>query len=192
MVTLKEVVWFFAFVMSLLKYFKPSKEGLSTAESLLSSKMTAAANKAVQEVLEKQDVTATDSKDKDKKKRVYNTTFTDEDRAAIGKHAAEHGNAAAVRQFKWKYSDLGESTVRSFKRRYLGALEERRKAGDDVPVVSGLSVQKTRKKAEPWQPGQPSPIVHPWIAQVWLSSQYEHCHCCCAGHHFISRQGSSC
>ena len=43
--------------------------------------------------------------------------WTDKDRYSIGKYASEHGNTAAVRKFKSKFSHLTESTVRSFKKK---------------------------------------------------------------------------
>ena len=45
--------------------------------------------------------------DKRGKKRKYNSSFTSEDRAVIGRYAAEHGNAATVRKFKIAH-DVGE------------------------------------------------------------------------------------
>ena len=53
------------------------------------------------------------------KKRRYSTTFTGEDRAKIGKYAAENGNASAVKHFKQAHPGLGESTVRYFKKSLL-------------------------------------------------------------------------
>ena len=50
------------------------------------------------------------------------TVFDAEDRAAIGKYAAKNGNASAQKHFKSKFPDLGESTVRSFKKKYLSPL----------------------------------------------------------------------
>ena len=50
-------------------------------------------------------------------------TFTPENRAAIGKYAAQNGNAAAVRKYKFTHS-IGESTVRLFKKRYLEELKK--------------------------------------------------------------------
>ena len=59
-----------------------------------------------------------------KKRKVY-TTFSDKTRAEIGRYAAENSNASAIRKFRSDFPDLGESTVRLFKRRYV---EEVRKA----------------------------------------------------------------
>ena len=51
------------------------------------------------------------------KKRKY-SSFTDEDRATIGKFATENGNATAVKRFKVSHN-VGESTVCNCKIKYL-------------------------------------------------------------------------
>ena len=68
-------------------------------------------------------VTAALDEEKRGKKRKYNTSYTPEDRADIGRYAAENGNAAAVKKFKDTH-DIGESTVRLFKKRYLDELKK--------------------------------------------------------------------
>ena len=52
--------------------------------------------------------------------------FTAEQRATIGKYASEHGNPTAVKKFKANIDggQLGESTVRLFKKRYIEELEQ--------------------------------------------------------------------
>ena len=59
-------------------------------------------------------------------KRKYTTTFTP-DCAAIGKYAAENGNAEVVKKFKATYS-IGEGTVRLDKRRYQEKLKKQHTA----------------------------------------------------------------
>ena len=54
-----------------------------------------------------------------KKSKVY-TAFKDSQRAQIGRYAAENGYAAPLRIFRQEIRDLGERTVRLFKKRYLG------------------------------------------------------------------------
>ena len=54
-------------------------------------------NQAVTAALEREEPR---SQAKQGTKRMYNATFTPEDRAAIGRYAAENGNAAAVKKFK--------------------------------------------------------------------------------------------
>ena len=61
------------------------------------------------------------------KRKVY-TSFSEEQRSAIGQHAAEHGNAAAVKRFKANFKGgLGESAVRLFNKKYLFELKKARK-----------------------------------------------------------------
>lgn len=72
------------------------------------------ANEAVQTQLDCQK----SQKSRPKKHKAY-TTFSDEMRANIGRYAAENGNAAALKKFHSDITDLGESTVRLFKKRYL-------------------------------------------------------------------------
>ena len=47
------------------------------------------------------------------------THYSDEDRAKIGKYATENGNERARKHFLTKFPHLTESTVRSFKKRYI-------------------------------------------------------------------------
>ena len=55
-----------------------------------------------------------------------------EQRASIGRYAAEHNNAAAVKKLESNFEQgSSESTVRLFKKKYL---EELWKAKDNVPV----------------------------------------------------------
>ena len=65
--------------------------------------------------------------------------FTAEDRAKIGKYAAHNGVAAARKHFK--QLNLGESTVRHFRKKYPDEVPKRAKAGDSTDV-STLEVAK--------------------------------------------------
>ena len=83
-------------------------QSVPTSENTgLPSAAVLSANKAVQKVIaesaSKQLCTG--------KKRKYTTTFGQEDRAKIGRFAAQHGNARAVTHFRGEF-DLSESTVR--------------------------------------------------------------------------------
>ena len=59
------------------------------------------------------------------------TVFPAEQRATIGKYAFEHGNAAAVKKLKANIEggQLGESTVRLFKKRYFEELKKAKHSG---------------------------------------------------------------
>ena len=71
-------------------------------------------NQAVATTLERDKA----SPGKGSKKRKYTTTFTPEDRAAIGRYVAENGIATAVKKFKVTHC-VGERTVRLFKKKYF-------------------------------------------------------------------------
>ena len=80
------------------------------------------------------------------KRRRYTTNYTDEDRAAIAKYAYEHGNAAAIKQFMPQFN-LPESTVRSFKKRYLEELANIRKSGVEVGELTMVPARKKGRKS---------------------------------------------
>ena len=54
------------------------------------------------------------------------TSFMAEQRAAIGKIGSEHGNAAGLKKFRADFEggQLGESTVRLFKKRHSEELKK--------------------------------------------------------------------
>ena len=64
------------------------------------------------------------------------THYSDEDRAKIGKYATENGNERARKRFLTKFPHLTESTVRSFKKRYLEKMETEKKKANPQPVTS--------------------------------------------------------
>ena len=100
--------------MSLYRYFK---RPLPTSdETGIGDTLTKKANECVRDALE------TSAQPRAKKARKERTVYSEEDRAAIGKFAAENGNARAQKHFKEKFPELGESTVRSFKQKYLSLL----------------------------------------------------------------------
>ena len=100
--------------MSITNYFKSA--GLPAPnDTVFGPVATHEANRSVKRALEKQ------QRSEPKKRKVY-SNFSEQDRAVIGKYAAENGGAAAQRHFRSKFPDLGESTVRSFKTKYLAAL----------------------------------------------------------------------
>ena len=98
--------------MSLLQYLKRSSavNSLPTPEETgLPCHVNDEANKSVSGALKKESAA---------EKKKYLTTFTAEDRAQIGKYAAENGNNAAVKKFHETHR-VGESTERLFKKKYL-------------------------------------------------------------------------
>lgn len=104
--------------MSLLKFFKPTNTLPTAKDTGLSEHVIREANQAVSEA-------------PPVKKMKYTTTFSPDDRAEIGKYAAENGNAAAVRKY-----GVGESTTRLFKTKYLTVLRAQMKNGDREPVMA--------------------------------------------------------
>ena len=110
--------------MSLLKFFKPINQLPTTKNTGLSEHVVNEANKAVEKVLN-------DTEAPPAKKRRKYTTFNPEDRADIGRYAAENGNAATVRKY-----GVGESMVRLFKKKYLDELRARVKKQDSEPVTA--------------------------------------------------------
>ena len=132
--------------MSLLHYFKPISTLPTPEETGIGEAATKQANKAVQRVLE--------SEEPPPKQRKY-TTYSDEQRAEVGKYAAENGNAAALRKFKAEIPNLGESTVRFFKKRYLDEL----RVSPGVPVTTIAS----RKRGRPLTLGEIDEEVQKFI-----------------------------
>ena len=118
--------------MALLKYFKSS---LPTAKDAgISEVVTRETNAAVSRVLTE--------RPQQRKRKAY-TAFTDGQRAAIGRYAAEHSNTAAVKKFKGDFEGgLGESTVRLFKKRYLIELDRAKEnvAVGEVPEVTKIAI----------------------------------------------------
>ena len=73
-----------------------ASQSLPTSEDTgLPGAAVASANEAVQKAI----VQNTSEQPRTSKKRKYTTTFAEEDRATIGKFAAQHGNARAVNHF---------------------------------------------------------------------------------------------
>lgn len=74
-----------------------------------------------------------------KLKGKYTVTFMPEDHVAICRYAPEHGNAAAVKKFKATH-DVGERTVRSFKKKYmyLDKISKKQIAGTEAQQVTSF------------------------------------------------------
>ena len=96
-------------------------------ETGLGEATTQAANKSVKRVLAGEGETSA------KKPRKEQSVYSDEDRAVISRYAAENGNAMAQKHFKSKYPELGESTVRSFKQKYLSLVASGKSTVTSIP-----------------------------------------------------------
>ncbi len=102
------------------------------------------------------------------KRRRYTTSYSDVFRAEVAKYALEHGNSAAIRHFKNRL-DLPESTVRSFKKKYLTVMEEQRQTGEVGTIVSVPAKTKGRKPGTPNRKPKIPKSILPWLAmQVCL------------------------
>ena len=71
--------------------------------------------------------------DKDKKRSPYNYA-TPEQKAKLGKYAAENGTTNAIRRFSKEFPDLKESTVRGWRSAYLLELNRRTRGGESLMV----------------------------------------------------------
>ena len=104
--------------MSILSFFKPTCPIPTAEDTGIGLQATQKANEAVKHVMSEQQ-----AKRPAKKQKIY-TTFTNKQRANIGKYAAENGNAACLREYRSEIPDLGESTLRSFKKRCQHTLRD--------------------------------------------------------------------
>ena len=98
-------------MIALFRYFQATTSLPTAEETALGDTVTQSANAVVlREVQAK----------RPGKRKAY-TAFTAEQRTTIGKYASERGNTAAVKKFKADFEggQLGESTVRLFKKRYM-------------------------------------------------------------------------
>ena len=113
--------------MSLLRYLNQTKTPLPTVhQTAIGEQATTEANRQVERVVGEMQ--------SGKRKRY--TTYTDKDKARIGRYAAENGNTRAVKQFKLDFPDLSESTVRSFKSKYMTKVQEKWKENDFTMVTT--------------------------------------------------------
>ena len=98
--------------MSVRKYFNPVLPFPSPEDTGLSICATREANAFTQQ----------SSEEPTPSKKCNYTVCTDEQQAKVGKFAAEHGNAAALKKFKTELPYMKESMVRLFKQRYYNQL----------------------------------------------------------------------
>ena len=124
--------------MAMYKYLKPVDPALPKPEGSLSlvvpSSSIAAANKEVKRVINREG----------ESKRGKYCIFTPEEKARIGKRAAEYGVTATIRYFSKQFSDrsLSESSVRT---KYTQEITRKKKAGEDVSV----KVLENKKRGRP-------------------------------------------
>ena len=118
--------------MSLLKFFKPSNSNLPQPEGCLATVMPSssimAANREVKKVLNEPAESTT--------RRGTYEYFTSEEKALIGKRAAEFGIRASIHYFSKKFPgrSLKESSVRMWMIKYRREIAARKLAGEDTTV----------------------------------------------------------
>ena len=124
--------------MALLNYFQPATSMLPKPDDPLSrvipASSIAAANK-VKKVLDLPTGSRAEEKKTTSKRGMYDH-FTPEEKARIGKRAAEHSVTATIRYFSKLLPGrlLKESTVRTWKKKFLQEIARMKKAGEDMTV----------------------------------------------------------
>ena len=76
-----------------------------------------------------------DPNPKKRKTRGKYTTYSDQQRVAIGKYASENGPEKARKRFMAEFPNLNESTVRYFRRLYQQQIKEEAKKDNPLPVT---------------------------------------------------------
>ncbi len=121
--------------------FEPSGDITAT---VLSSDVIKAANLTVQ---------ACRDKASERKKRGTYAKYMAKDRAEIAKYAMDHGSTAAVRNFKERFPNLSESTVRDFRNKYAEAVKEDSESHDGSCISDAgnadITELKTKKRGRP-------------------------------------------
>ena len=116
----------------LLRYFTPSSllPSSGSVPSLMPESLREA-NKRVASLCE-------ETSPVPKRSKTAYTSYSAEDRACIGKYAAEHGPTKASRHFSSLFErPVPESTAHLLKKQYLMELKNKRRDGD-IPEVKSL------------------------------------------------------
>ena len=131
--------------MVLYKYFRPQEQNncfLPKPDGPLSAVMPSSSPL----VAKKEVKTVLDCSNDCKKKRGNYEHFSKRDKAKIAKYAAENGVTAAIRHFSKAFPGrlLKESSVRTWKMKYLRELSLRTKAGKDTVIEELLTKKSSR------------------------------------------------
>ena len=124
---------------TLFKYFNRTKaEGSSLPDPSgpLSEKVPAT---SIEEA--NKEVEASRNSNGGKRRREPYVIVTPEQKARVGKYAAENGTTNAIRRFSKDMPNLKESTIRGWKTVYLCELTSKLKAGDEDTAVERLPVK---------------------------------------------------
>ena len=105
----------------------PSPSG--SLSGVISTSRIVSANKELQKVIK-------ESEDRTLRKRGPYEHFSAQEKAKIGKDAAEHGVAATVRRYQklFPMRSVKESSVRTWRNKYLEELQTRNKEGREMVV----------------------------------------------------------
>ena len=129
-----------------LQIFPARGVGTTTADGPLSLQVPtsgiAAANKAVKAILPATEATS----ETGRQERGAYDHFTAEEKAQIGMRASEHGVSATVRYFSkvFRACSLKESSVRTWKKKYLQELEKKRREGKEMTVNELVNKKRGR------------------------------------------------
>lgn len=124
--------------MALLKYFKVKKSPLPDPEGPLSERVSTECIKGAND-----EVSLILNGDQPNKRSPY-LKATPEQKAVIGRYAAENGIVNSIRRFQKDFptDSLKESTIRGWKNAYLKELQSRKRAGSELEVKA-LPQKKT-------------------------------------------------
>ena len=140
--------------MSLFKYFKRKDtpksllpEPTGPLSKAIPSSRIEVVNSVVEPLVEKaSDECSNSAKDKSKSVRGAYEKFSADEKAAIGKRAAEHSVSATIRHFSKIYPDrpLKESTVRGWKNQYNREVVRLKNGGKEVVVRELIDKKRGR------------------------------------------------
>ena len=111
-------------VMSLFQWISSQKKASGSINAPVPAYLPPAKKSSATEAANTAEMEELASTDKKRKLGSYHH-YSDEVRARMGRHAAEHGNKSAVSKFtKELEHSVNESTIRNCKRLYLGRLKD--------------------------------------------------------------------
>ena len=126
--------------MALLKYFKPQQNADSLPDRKSCPSLTEKELKSANDSVSKCNTKSTD-------RQKYNV-YSAEERAQMGKYAAENGPTRASKHFsKLLNKNVPEPTARRFKAEYVKRLKELSESTDGSPVV--VKALSTRARGRP-------------------------------------------
>ena len=138
-------------ILSLLQYYKIKRPVFPNPNGPLArvvpSSSIVATNEVVKNVISEATAGTSEGLKGSLKEQGPYVQFNPEEKARIGKRAVEYGVASTVRHFKCTFSDLEmkESSVRTWRNKYLDGLSKRKRAGEEM-YVNELSDKKRGRR----------------------------------------------